>query len=215
MASFACCMRLRPSKPNGLVTTPTVSAPMSLDTSATTGAAPEPVPPPIPAVTKTRSDPRTTFAISSRLSSAAALPCAGLPPAPRPRVEVFPMFSTFLAALFVSACASVFTAQNSTPSMFVSTMRFTALPPPPPTPTTLMMQGEVGFEFGNDTGALLTQRTTLWHESDTGREPRRASDRQGRAAPRAASLPLRSRGRWNAGSSEKILPVWSWWGGGW
>ena len=60
--------------------------------------------------------------------------------------------------------------------MFVSTMRFTALPPPPPTPTTLMMQGEVGFEFGNDTGALLTQRTTVWHESDTGREPRRASD---------------------------------------
>ena len=38
--------RLRPSKPNGRVTTPTVNAPISLAILATTGAAPVPVPPP-------------------------------------------------------------------------------------------------------------------------------------------------------------------------
>ena len=38
---------------------PTVSVPACLASSATTGAAPEPVPPPMPAVTKTMSTPRT------------------------------------------------------------------------------------------------------------------------------------------------------------
>lgn len=41
---LACAIRLRPSKLNGLVTTPTVRAPASLATSATTGAAPDPAP---------------------------------------------------------------------------------------------------------------------------------------------------------------------------
>ena len=50
--SSACRARLPPSKLNGLVTTPTVSAPVSLAISAITGAAPVPVPPPIPAATK-------------------------------------------------------------------------------------------------------------------------------------------------------------------
>ena len=49
-------------------------APCSLATSATTGAAPVPVPPPIPAVIKTRSDPSKAAAISSRDSSAASRP---------------------------------------------------------------------------------------------------------------------------------------------
>ena len=38
--------RRAPSKPNGAVTTATTTAPHSLATRATTGAAPEPVPPP-------------------------------------------------------------------------------------------------------------------------------------------------------------------------
>ena len=47
--------RRRPSNRNGLVTTPTVSAPISRASCAMTGAPPVPVPPPMPAVTKTMS----------------------------------------------------------------------------------------------------------------------------------------------------------------
>ncbi len=50
-------MRREPSKPNGFVTMPTVSAPSSRAMRATTGAAPVPVPPPSPAVMKTMSAP--------------------------------------------------------------------------------------------------------------------------------------------------------------
>ena len=84
IACLACCMRLLPSNPNGLVTTPTVSAPAFLAHSATIGAAPDPVPPPMPAVTNTRSASFTISIISSRLSSAALAPTDGLPPAPKP-----------------------------------------------------------------------------------------------------------------------------------
>ena len=45
-------MRIFPSKLNGFVTTPIVSAPISRAIFATTGAPPVPVPPPSPAVTK-------------------------------------------------------------------------------------------------------------------------------------------------------------------
>ena len=48
----ATSLRRTPSKLNGLVMTPTVSAPRSLAISAMTGAAPDPVPPPMPAVMK-------------------------------------------------------------------------------------------------------------------------------------------------------------------
>ncbi len=72
MPSTAWRMRWVPSKSNGLVTVPTVSAPTScLATSAITGAAPVPVPPPSPAVTKTMSAPFRASLISSRLSFAA------------------------------------------------------------------------------------------------------------------------------------------------
>ena len=57
--SSACCFLLRPSKLNGNVTTPTTSIfsllsgnSMLFAISATTGEAPVPVPPPIPAVMK-------------------------------------------------------------------------------------------------------------------------------------------------------------------
>ncbi len=52
-----CSLRREPSKPNGLVTMPTVSAPTSRAIRATTGAAPVPVPPPEPAAMKIMSDP--------------------------------------------------------------------------------------------------------------------------------------------------------------
>ena len=58
-------MRRFPSKLNGFVTTPIVSAPTSFATLATTGAPPVPVPPPSPAVTKTMSEPFKTSLNSS------------------------------------------------------------------------------------------------------------------------------------------------------
>ena len=57
MPVSAACRRREPSKPNGLVTMPTASAPISLAMRAITGAAPVPVPPPSPAVMKTMSEP--------------------------------------------------------------------------------------------------------------------------------------------------------------
>ncbi len=134
----ACCERLRPSKTNGRVTTPTVSASSSRASSATIGAPPVPVPPPSPAVTKTMSAPLSASFSSSRLSCAAAWPTAGSAPAPRPRVAFEPMWIFTSASHIISACASVFTAMNSTPVRPASTIRLTAFVPPPPTPTTLI-----------------------------------------------------------------------------
>ena len=71
MPSSACRSRLRPSKPKGLVTIPTVRAPHSLATSARIGAAPVPVPPPMPAAMNTRSAPAKD-SCSSALDSSAA-----------------------------------------------------------------------------------------------------------------------------------------------
>ena len=53
----------RPRTSNGLVTTPTVSAPDSWAIWATIGAAPVPVPPPMPAVMNTMSAPRSRSAM--------------------------------------------------------------------------------------------------------------------------------------------------------
>ena len=70
MPISACCRRRRPSKEKGFVTTPTVRMSDSLARSARIGAAPVPVPPPMPAVMKTMSVPSSTFEIWVRLSSA-------------------------------------------------------------------------------------------------------------------------------------------------
>ena len=61
----AACARREPSKPNGLVTIPTVSAPSSRAMRATIGAPPVPVPPPSPAVLKTMSEPLSSDLIRS------------------------------------------------------------------------------------------------------------------------------------------------------
>ena len=71
MPSSACLARRVPSNRNGLVTIPTVSAPTSRASRATTGAAPVPVPPPTPAVTKTMSEPFSRRLILSCSSKAA------------------------------------------------------------------------------------------------------------------------------------------------
>src|SRR6266446_5783526 len=131
-------IRLRPSNRNGLVTMPMVRAPRSRAICEMMGAAPVPVPPPMPHVTNTRSAPCRPCRTSSRFSSMAWRPISGRAPAPRPRVSFLPI-CTFTSALLLSrACASVFTEMNSTPWSPSSTMRFSALPPPPPTPTTFI-----------------------------------------------------------------------------
>ena len=134
----ACCMRRLPSKAKGLVTTATVSAPISLASDAMIGAAPVPVPPPSPAVTNTMSAPSSASIILSASSSAPLRPTSGFAPAPRPLVSFTPSWILIGACDMCSACMSVLAATNSTPSMWASIMRFTALPPPPPMPMTLM-----------------------------------------------------------------------------
>src|SRR6267143_102253 len=131
-------IRLRPSNRNGLVTMPMVRAPRSRAICEMMGAAPVPVPPPMPHVMNTRSAPCRPCRTSSRFSSMAWRPISGRAPAPKPRVSFLPI-CTFTSALLLSrACASVFTEMNSTPWSPSSTMRFRALPPPPPTPTTFI-----------------------------------------------------------------------------
>ena len=135
----ACCMRRLPSKLNGLVTTATVSVPISLASEAIMGAAPVPVPPPSPAVTNTMSAPSKASMIFSESSSAALRPTSGLAPAPRPLVSLVPNWIFCGARDIRSACKSVLATTNSMSFMPASIMRFTALPPPPPTPITLIL----------------------------------------------------------------------------
>src|SRR6266705_1222645 len=138
MPISACRMRLRPSNRKGFVTMPMVRAPKSRAIWEIIGAAPVPVPPPMPQVTNTRSAFWRECSTSSRFSSMAWRPISGRAPAPNPRVSFLPI-CTFTSALLLSrACASVFTEMNSTPWSPSSTMRFRALPPPPPTPTTFI-----------------------------------------------------------------------------
>src|SRR5690606_3702575 len=120
-------------------TTATVRMPISLASCATTGAAPVPVPPPMPAVMNTMSAPCRASMMTSRSSSAAWRPTSGLAPAPRPLVTLSPSCSCSLAPQLRIACESVLAVMNSTPSTLLATMCATALPPPPPTPITLML----------------------------------------------------------------------------
>src|SRR6266571_6212986 len=138
MPISACRIRFRPSNRNGLVTMPMVRAPRSRAIWEMMGEAPVPVPPPMPQVTNTRSAPWSACSTSSRFSSIAWRPISGRAPAPRPRVNFFPICTFTSALLFSKACASVFTDTNSTPCSPSSTMRFRALPPPPPMPTTFI-----------------------------------------------------------------------------
>ena len=148
--SMAFFMRCLASKRKGLVTTPTVRIPISFAILAIIGAAPVPVPPPIPQVTKTMSAPCNAAVMSSALSSAALVPISGFPPHPSPLVNFSPMVIAVEALLDCKACLSVFTPINSTPAMPSSTMRFTALFPAPPTPTTII------FAAASDSGSLIS-----------------------------------------------------------
>ena len=122
----------------GFVTTPTVKIPCSFAILATTGAAPVPVPPPIPQVTKTMSAPFTAADNSSALSSAAFCPTSGCAPAPSPLVSFSPIWINVGALHNCNACLSVLIPINSTPPIFSSIILFTALLPAPPTPITII-----------------------------------------------------------------------------
>ena len=84
-----------PSQVNGFVTKAIVKMPKSLATCATIGAAPVPVPPPIPAVMNTISAPSRAFVISSLTSIAAFSPVDGSPPEPKPFVVAVPSCNLF------------------------------------------------------------------------------------------------------------------------
>ena len=120
-----------------MVTIPTVRIPNSLLTLAMTGAAPVPVPPPIPAVMNAIFVPSLSmFLISSRVSSAAWRALAGLFPAPRPSLPSCRCTGTGES---LSAWLSVLQSTNVTSCIPSRYMWLTAFPPPPPTPITLMM----------------------------------------------------------------------------
>ena len=128
--------------------------PISLAIFAITGAAPVPVPPPIPAVMKTIfvPCPRTAF-ISSMLSIADFSPTSGSAPAPKPSVMATPNCTFVEIGLLSSVCASVLQMIKSTPFIPFSYICFSALLPPPPTPITLMID-EVPFGKSNENPVL-------------------------------------------------------------
>ncbi len=105
---IACFFLFIPSKVNGLVITPTVNAPNSRAILAKTGAAPVPVPPPIPAAIKTISAPSKTCRISASDSRAAFFPISGSPPAPNPLVKSRPNSILFFTGERFNTCKSVF-----------------------------------------------------------------------------------------------------------
>ncbi len=92
----------------------------------------------MPAVTKIMAAPWMTSLMRVTSSSAALRPFSGSAPAPRPRVMFAPMWSFDGARLAPSACASVFTTMNSTPSRPKLIIVLTAFPPEPPQPITLI-----------------------------------------------------------------------------
>ncbi|MPN52128.1 hypothetical protein SDC9_199782 [bioreactor metagenome] len=139
-----------------------VSMPASRATSATIGAPPVPVPPPMPAVINTMSVFSSALAIWARFSSALLRPISGLEPAPCPCVSFSPICILYVALDTESACLSVFMATNSTPFVPLFTMRFTTLLPPPPTPMTFMLTTLSG-PASNEIGIVfppLSARTT-------------------------------------------------------
>src|SRR6266403_3945275 len=138
MPASAKRIRRWPSKWNGLVTTPMVRMPSARAVLAIMGAAPVPVPPPMPAVTNTMLAPERWSRISSRTSCAAAAPTSGCEPAPKPCVTWVPIWMMRCAFDMASACASVLATMKSTPCRPAAIMLLTALPPAPPTPNTIM-----------------------------------------------------------------------------
>ena len=142
---IALCILTFPSNLKGFVTTATVSIPSSFAILATIGAAPVPVPPPIPQVMKTISAffwvsvSRSNARIASFDSFAALSPISGRAPQPLPPVIFSPIVTLFAARQCLKSCISVLTPTNSTPLTPSSIIRLTALLPAPPIPKTTIL----------------------------------------------------------------------------
>ena len=121
--------------------------PSSFATLAITGAAPVPVPPPIPAVMKSIFVPSSLSIISCLVSSAEDLPISGWEPAPSPFVIWTPSCILLSLRDFDKACASVLAATNSTPAKPALIILLIAFPPAPPTPKTVIF-GLSSFSSG-------------------------------------------------------------------
>ena len=145
-----------------MVTIPMVRMPMFLATPAMMGAAPVPVPPPIPAVTNTIFVPSfSNLRICSMLSSAAFLPTDGFAPAPNP---VSPKGIFMGTGELANDFESVLQTANVTLSIPSLYMFLTALQPPPPTPITLMMSRErssIGPKSTNGRASLISNSSIL------------------------------------------------------
>ena len=167
-----------------MVTMPTVRSPASIATRPTTGAAPVPVPPPIPAVMKTIrvSSPIIALRISSTLSSAASRATSGRLPAPSPRVRLGPSSTRCSTLLLEKACLSVLHTRKDTPrtAPWLCIM-LTALPPPPPTPTTLISWGIV---FSSYIKSMLPRSVIPRLAASGGSHHRRPPRRRPLGAPR-------------------------------
>ena len=137
MPALADLLRLPPSNLNGVVTTATVKTSISFAIRAMTGAAPVPVPPPMPAVMNTISEFSSKVRIASSSLSAASRPTSGLAPAPKPRLLFAPSCNLCGTVRRSRACLSVLAQINVTPLIPCCTICSTALPPPPPTPNTV------------------------------------------------------------------------------
>ena len=99
-----------------MVTIPTVSIFKSLAIFAMIGAAPVPVPPPIPAVINNILVLVVSMDfISSILSTADCSPISGFAPAPKPSVRVTPSWILLGTGLLSKACESVLQITKSTP----------------------------------------------------------------------------------------------------
>src|SRR5262245_7727605 len=181
MPPSAMRMRRWPSNWNGFVTTPTVRMPSSLAQRATTGAAPVPVPPPMPAVTNTMWAPARWSRISSITSSAAARPTSGCEPAPSPSVTRTPIWMMRSALDMVSACASVLATTKSQPTRPAVIMLLTALPPAPPTPNTVI-RGLSSRISGTFRSIVMAASPERWREcrrvGPVRRRPARSYDGQ-------------------------------------
>jgi len=123
----------------GIVTVPITIDPVSLATLATTAAEPVPVPPPIPAHTKTMSAPARDSLIWLIASFAASSPTFGNPPAPSPLVRSLPSKNFLSASMFSRCCTSVLHAMISAPLIPFLYSQLTILFPAPPQPITFML----------------------------------------------------------------------------
>ena len=144
-----------PSALNGRVTTPMTKAPCLLAISATTGAEPVPVPPPMPAVTNTMFAPSTYFRRSPSDSSAACCPISGMAPAPSPLVVDLPSRTLFGACMASRCRASVLQATMVAPDTPAWVTLLAVFEPPPPQPMMEIFIRRVSTSFISSASSSL------------------------------------------------------------